>query len=433
MQKARHISEPSEPVEEINRLKHAIQELSFLNDLARSISVLTDSNKIMKTIIHKSLHAVGAMQGVITLVEKSSEKEQLKTLVRSMVSSSSQTPFHIQQSIVGWMQINKKPLVVTDPKHDERFKGIPWDQTIRTVLCVPMMVKSDLIGVLTMYNKQGDAIFTDDDARYLAIIAMQSAQVVENAQLHEKEKELQHMQAEVRLASKIQMNLLPKAVPSVKGYDIAGSMIAAQVVGGDYYDFIPMDNDRMALCLGDISGKGLPASLLMANLQATLRSQASISASPKECIRRANDLLFRSTADDKFATLFLGVLNTQNHTLTYCNAGQEHPCLFTQDTLCKRLTTGGPMVGAFDGADFAEEIIELHAGDTLVAFSDGYTEAMNKQAEHFTDQRIQQALARALDKSAKEMIEHVVGEIKIHTAGQSQYDDMTMIVIKRLE
>ena len=213
MERTKHISEPSEPTEEIQRLKRAVRELSFLNDLARSIGALTDSNKIMQTIIHKSLHAVDAMQGVITLVERSSEREQLKTLVRSMVSSSSQTPFHIQQSIVGWMQIHKKPLVVTDPTHDERFKGIPWDQTILTVLCVPMMVKSDLIGVLTMYNKKGDAIFTDEDMRFLSIIAMQSAQVVENARLYEKEKELQHMQAEIRLASKIQLNLLPKTFP----------------------------------------------------------------------------------------------------------------------------------------------------------------------------------------------------------------------------
>jgi sigma-B regulation protein RsbU (phosphoserine phosphatase) len=269
--------------------------------------------------------------------------------------------------------------------------------------------------------------------RLLDIIAMQSAQVVENARLHEKEKELEHMQAEVRLASKIQMNLLPKTLPSVNGYNIAGSMIAAQGVGGDYYDFIPIDSNRIAFCLGDVSGKGLPASLLMANLQATLRSQAFISASPKECMHRANDLLFRSTADDKFATLFLGILDAQNHTLTYCNAGQEHPFLFAQNASCKRLTTGGLMVGAFDGATFAEESIELQTGDTLVAFSDGYTEALNKQEELFTDQRIQQALEKVLSKSPKEMIEYVVGEIKTHAAGIPQFDDMTMIVIKRLE
>jgi sigma-B regulation protein RsbU (phosphoserine phosphatase) len=331
------------------------------------------------------------------------------------------------------MQIHKKPLMMTDPTHDERFKGIPWDQMIRTVLCVPMMVKSDLIGVLTMYNKKGDTVFTDEDMRFLGIIAMQSAQVVENARLYEQEKELEHMQAEIRLASKIQTNLLPKTVPSVKGYDIAGSMIAAQVVGGDYYDFIPIDSDRIAFCLGDVSGKGLPASLLMANLQATLRSQAFISASPKECMRRANELLFRSTADDKFATLFLGMLDSQNHTLTYCNAGQEHPFLFAQNAFCKRLTTGGLMVGAFDGATFAEESIELHTGDTLVAFSDGYTEAINKQAEQFSDLRVQQALESVHTKPAKEIIEHVGGEIKAHAIGLPQSDDMTMIVVKRLE
>ena len=158
------------------------------------------------------------------------------------------------------MHLNKRPLLSNSPRADERFRGITWDPSIHSILCVPLMVKSALIGVLTAYNKKDDREFTEEDQRLLAIIAMQSGQVVENARLYEEEKKLLTMEEEVRLASVIQIELLPQEAPSIPHYDIAGTSIPAQQVGGDYFDFIPVEEFSLAVCLGDVSGKGLPAS-----------------------------------------------------------------------------------------------------------------------------------------------------------------------------
>ncbi|MBM4162681.1 MAG: GAF domain-containing protein, partial [Ignavibacteria bacterium] len=252
---------------EVARLKRAVEELSTLNDLARSIGASLDSQQVMRTIVHRSLRAVNGEQGVITLVSRG-ETSDTTTLIRTQLGSSEHTKFHLDRALLGWMFLNRKPLLVDDPRHDERFRGVKFDESISSFICVPMMVKSELRGVLTVYNKKEGSGFSADDERLLAIIAAQSAQVVENARLYEEEKQLIKMREELRLASRIQTDLLPKTCPQIPGYDIAAGTIPADQVGGDYFDFINLEQNLIGLCVGDVSGKGLPASLLMANLQA---------------------------------------------------------------------------------------------------------------------------------------------------------------------
>jgi sigma-B regulation protein RsbU (phosphoserine phosphatase) len=284
--------------EEVHRLRRAVEELSILNDLSRAIGASLNSEQIMHTIIHRSLRAVTAEQGVITLVDEQAN-ESMKTLVRTAVSSAGHSKYHFNQALLGWMHINKKPLLIKDPSTDERFRGVRWDESIRSLLCVPMITKSSLRGVLTVYNKKGTGSFTEEDQRLLAIIAAQSAQVVENARLNEMEQSLIRMKEELRLAATIQIELLPKEPPTIPGYDIAGTSVPAQLVGGDYFDFVSITDKQLAITLGDVSGKGLPASLLMANLQATLRGQTLLGASAQECVRRSNRLLYQSTSAEK--------------------------------------------------------------------------------------------------------------------------------------
>jgi len=280
----------------------------------------------MHTIIGRSLRAVGAEQGVITLVDQEADKS-MKTLVRTAVSSAGHSKYHFNQALLGWMHINKKPLTINSPSTDERFRGVRWDESIRSLLCVPMIAKSALRGVLTVYNKKGQSQFTEEDQRLLAIIAAQSAQVVETARLYEMEQSLIRMKEEVRLAARIQTDLLPNCPPTPPGYDISGKSVPAQMVGGDYFDFMQMPGGRYGVTLGDVSGKGLPAALLMANLQATLRGQTLFGGSVHECIQRSNKLLAESTSPEKFVTLFYSVLVPGARTLTYCNAGHDAPML----------------------------------------------------------------------------------------------------------
>ncbi|MBL7960816.1 GAF domain-containing protein [bacterium] len=184
--------------EENRRLLRAVEELSILNDLARLIGGSMNSQEIMQTIIHRSLRAVHAEQGVITLVDEQANKP-MRTLVRSMQSSGDHPQFHLMESILGWMLLHKKPLMINDPLNDDRFRGLRWDAAIKSVLCVPLTIKAVMIGILTAYNKKDGTPFTDDDQRVMAIIAGQSAQVVENARLHEQEKNLLVKQEEQNL------------------------------------------------------------------------------------------------------------------------------------------------------------------------------------------------------------------------------------------
>ena len=416
--------------EENKRLKRAVDELSILNDLARAIGASLNTQEIIQTIVRRSLRAISAEQGVITLVEEQSQ-QSMKTLVRTMVSSKEQEHFHFSQALLGWMHLNKKPLVINDPKNDERFRGIPWDESIRSLIAVPMMAKSELRGVLTVYNKKDGKPFAEDDQRLLAIIAGQSGQVVENARLYEKEKTLVKMQEEIRLAARIQTELLPKSGPSIPGYDIVGRTIPAQEVGGDYFDFIPIDEHRLAFCLGDVTGKGLPASLLMANLQATLRGQTLTTGSPKTCLERSNQLLYQSTSPEKFATLFYAILDLQNHHIHYSNAGHDNPYLCSDRAATKRLKIGGIPLGMLPDFSFEQESVPLEDDSILVAYSDGVTEAMNAQEEMFGEERIAAVIDQHKNAPATEIIDHLVSAVKTFAAGYPQSDDITVVVMRR--
>ena len=425
-------SQSHKTIEEENKqLKRAVEELSILNDLARTIGASLNTQEIIQTIVRRSLRAMHAEQGVITLVDIQ-QQGSMKTLVRTMVSSSDQGQFHLDQALLGWMHLNKKPLVVNEPKTDTRFQGVPWDASIRSLIAVPMMVKSEVRGVLVVYNKKEGGTFSEDDQRLLAIIATQSAQVVENARLFENEQAFLLMQEDVRLASRIQMELLPKEPPKIQGYDIAGITIPAEAVGGDYFDFIPIDEHRLAICLGDVSGKGLPASLLMSNLQATLRGQTLPTSSPKECLTRSNQLLYRSTGPEKFATVFYSILDVQNHTLSFSNAGHDNPYVLSLKHEPLRLKVGGIPLAMFGEFLYEEGTVALEPGETIVIYSDGITEAMNAAEEEFSEQRVEAVLCDHHLGSAKEIVDQLIATAKAHAGDTPQSDDMTIVVVKRL-
>jgi len=239
------------------------------------------------------------------------------------------------------------------------------------------------------------------------------------------------MQEELRLAARIQTELLPHTSPEIAGYEIAGRTIPAQEVGGDYYDFIPIDEHRMAFCLGDVTGKGLPASLLMANLQATLRGQTLTTGSPKTCLERSNQLLFQSTSPEKFATLFYAILDSQNHQVYYSNAGQDNPYLCSTQSGIKRLKVGGIPLGMLPDFVFEQESVPLEEDSLLVVYSDGVTEAMNAEEEMFGDDRIAAVLDQHKLAPASEIINQLVAAVKNHAAGHPQSDDITVVVVRR--
>lgn len=419
-------------IEENRQLRKAVDELSVLNELAMDIGGSVDSEKIMHSVISRSTRAVGAEQGDITLVSKDSASNK-HTLVRSMDSSTGHSAFHLDQNLLGWMQINKKSLVINNPGSDDRFREVKWAPSIHSVLSAPLMAKSNLIGILTVYNKEDAREFTESDRRLLSIIASQSAQVVENVRLYEEEQAYREIQQEVEIAAKIQKKLLPAESPAVDGYRISGKNQTALGVGGDYFDFIRIDKGSWAICLGDVSGKGMPAALLMANLQAILRSHLISQISPGEVLKVANQQLFKNTGAEQFATFFLGILDTRAHILRYSNGGHEYPYIVSRGGKQRRLQSGGLPLGMLNQQEYQEDTVDMESGDCLFIYSDGITESMNTEEEEFGEQRLQEILLKDWQDNGEpdRLIDRIFAASIRHRGQRQLFDDMTAVAVLR--
>ncbi len=419
---------------EIQRLRAAVQELAVLNDIATAISSVYELDQVVELIVLKCVKHLKVEQGAVMLLEDEQSSDPFQTMIRQADSQTEIIPYHLGVQLSGWMLQNQKPLIVNDFQHDDRFKvGANLEFPIRSLLSVPLRLQGRMIGLLNVFNKQDESGFTEEDQRLLSIIAAQSAQVIENARLYEEEQVLMRMEEDLRVAYEIQVNLLPEANPEIPGYDIAGKSIPAREVGGDYYDFIEISEDRWAFCLGDISGKGVPASILMANLQATLRSQTLFGNSCRECLERSNKLLYRSTDIQKFATLFYGILDIQKHHVEYSKAGHEAPFLFAKNSEVRRLNTGGTILGFMENSSYNEETIPFKPGDVLVIYSDGITEAMNEEEEQFGEEGLEPVIRENIELPAEQLIDRIVEAARAFAGEQPPMDDMTLLVIKRNE
>ena len=417
--------------EENIRLKRAVEELSILNEIASAISSTMEVEEITRLILSKCIDRIDVEQGTITLL-KESVTDPFKTFVRVEDSPVKGVPYRLGVSLAGWMLKNQKPLLTNDLVSDPRFKGVDREEAkIRSMLCVPLKVKNEMIGLISLFNKKKGA-FTPDDQRLLAIIAMQSAQVIESARLYEEERKLQQMEEDLRTARNIQRSLLPKQNPSLPNADIVGLNLQAREVGGDYYDFISLDKDRLGIVIADVSGKGMPAALLMANVQATLRAQTSQDHSPKECVARSNSLLCRSVERGQFVSLFCGILNIKERSLTYTNAGHCYPLIFDQKGEFRELEKGGLILGVLDGYPYEEESIVLRPGELLLLYTDGITEAFNERNEQFEEERLIKAVQENLTLDAEEISQQIVNRVVAFQADVPQSDDLTLVVMKVL-
>lgn len=416
--------------EENRRLKRAVEELSILNELATEIGTAHDSAHILEKLVRRAREAVHAEQTVITMLR--SDAMTAETVIRVTSNPSTAIRYRLQDSVVGWIYTHKQPLVVNDCANDVRFKTEAGEVGARSLLAAPLMVKAKLIGVLTAYNQKDGGGFTADDKRLIAILASQSAQILERARLYQEEQRLERLDRELELAAEIQRRLVPATAPEVDGYQIAATMLPARLVGGDLFDFIPVEPHRLAFCLGDASGKGLPAALLMANLQAILRGQALAEVSEDTCLRLSNTLLYRSTGAECFATVFYGVLDSARHALRYCNGGHNYPFFVSSAGAIRRLSVGGPVLGVLERWSADVDELPFQPGDALVVFSDGVTEATDERDEPFGEDRLGELIVRHAQQSPRDLIDIIVAAVRQHATRSAQTDDMTLVVMKRV-
>ena len=419
--------------QEIEKLRRTVQQLSLLNDLAQAIGLSESSEEMIAAVVRRAKRALEVEQVMIYFVEHSGDEDVFKTMVRDRTMHVRRA-FHFDEALRSMMEYHREPFLTNDPHNENRLNGVEMDDGLRSLLCVPMMVRGKLTGLVAACNKLGTDGFAEEDQRLLAIMANQSAQILETTRLREEERAYERLHRDVQMARDIQTGLLPDSAPAVAGYDLAGCSVPAEMVGGDYFDYIEFEDGRVGICLGDVSGKGVPASLLMANLQATLRGQARIHTSAAECVTWSNRLLFNSTASDKFVTLFYCILDPQTHELTYCNAGHERPLLLscTPEGDCREeLEGGGPILGVIDDYAYTEGRVGLEPGSLLLVYSDGLTDAVDTFDRPFGVERVVDVLKGLKQASAQETLDGLLAAVKKHCAGTPAFDDVTLIAIRR--
>ena len=302
--------------------------------------------------------------------------------------------------------------------------------------CLAPMVDRNgrLVGVVALGGRQSEEPYSGEDIRLLTVVSLQSALTVQTICLSEEmaarieaERRAEH---EVEIAKEVQRQLLPAAAPARPGFACAGACIQAKSVGGDYYDFVELGGERIAFLLADVSGKGIAAALLMANLQATLRSQYAGGADdPARLLERANRLFFASTPGNRYATLFLAEFDRATGELRYVNCGHVPPVLARAGGAVETLDATGTVIGLFEDWFGDSAVTALEPGDTLVVCSDGVTEALSDDEEEYGEDRFRDAVAARRGLTVPELLAAVQTEVQ-QFAGAVQSDDLTLLVAR---
>ena len=294
-------------------------------------------------------------------------------------------------------------------------------QQLGTALIVPMRRGEETIGFMSLGRKLSDQEFVPDEIEFLAGAADQTASAIYSLGLRKQAQEYEE-------AREIQERLLPKQIPQEPGFEISGSWHPARAVGGDYFDVFELGDNKLGLCIGDVSGKGMPAALLMSNLQAVVKALATDHISPKELMEKVNRVMWRNTTEDKFITLFYALVDVKRRTLQFTNAGHNAPILTRQDGTQVRLEEGGLIVGAFEESAYLQGRIDLRPGDRLVMFTDGITEAVNGEEQEFGEKRLVEASLCGRQLRA-EALQNSLFDIVTEFCGGEFEDDATILVV----
>ncbi len=386
-------------------------------------------NELLETIMDLANRAVRFERGLLMLLEGGS----LKPHVVRVPPSEAGRAISLSRTIADRVMKNHESILTSDALFDDRFKaGMSVEiQQIRSLMCVPLWNNREVIGLIYLDSRQRAGLFTRDDLTLLTHLANVAAVKIENARLFEQAVAAERMEQEIQKAAEIQNHLLPTDGPPIAGYDVFGTSLMCRAVGGDYFDYLPLDEGLIGVALGDVAGKGLPAALLMASLQASLRALSELGLPPDNMMTRLNRLLCRTVPENRFVTFFYSLLDPKAHTLTYVNAGQNPPYIVRRGQPAERLAQTGPPLGLFDTTKYTAKTVSMSAGDILVCYSDGVTEARGGTEEEFGEERLTDLVGREHAGTPIDIIKRITEAMLSFCAGHSYQDDVTMVVLKR--
>ncbi|HZN03661.1 MAG TPA: SpoIIE family protein phosphatase [Candidatus Polarisedimenticolia bacterium] len=405
------------------------QALQIIFEADKELVFHRPLDELLEKIMDLTRRAVRFERGLLMLLEGGT----LRSHVVRVPEAETGKPIAISRTITDRVIKKQESILTSDALFDERFKaGQSVEiQQIRSLMCAPLWDNREVIGLIYLDSRQKAGLFTLDDLKLLTHLANVAAVKIENARLFEQAVAAERMEQEIQKAAEIQNHLLPSEGPPIEGYEIFGTSLMCRAVGGDYYDYVPLENGCYGLGLGDVAGKGLPAALLMASFQASLRALSEMGLSPDDTIRRLNRLLCKSIPENRFVTFFYAVLDPKTHVLTYVNAGQNPPYIVRVAGGSDRLEQSGPPLALLEDTTYKAHRTRLEPGDVLVCYSDGVSEACGPSEEEFGEMRLTEVVARDMTLSAAEHVRTLTEALLSHCAGRTYQDDVTLVVLKR--
>jgi serine phosphatase RsbU (regulator of sigma subunit) len=380
--------------------------------------------ELLQIVLDLGIQAVNAQRGVLLILEggqlvaraHKGEGFRISTAVRDRV---------INENL---------SILVRNAQLDDAFKGRMSivEQKVHTMMAVPLQAKDRVVGLIYLDSPFVLREFTKDDLDLLTLMANQAALRIVSSMLADSEQAERLMRRDLTQAAEIQQRMLPAAAPQVPGTDLAGFNAACRTVGGDYYDFFSYPDGRVALALGDVSGKGMPASLLMAELHARVQVLAEEPGDLGAFMVRLNKATCAKCPSNRFITFFFCTLDVASGSLAFANAGHNPPIIMRASGAAEMLEGGGPVLGIVSVAPYSEMHAHLDRGDMLVLYSDGVTEATNESYEEFGEERFIQVLRAQRDQPAAVIVEAVKNALTEFAAGAPQADDITLVVARRV-
>ena len=327
-----------------------------------------------------------------------------------------------------------KSVLTADAQHDPRYASQTMALLdIRSVLAVPLSVSEEnIFGLIYADAPSGKATFSEEHLNILTTLASVASIRVENAKLLEERFEKERIKRELELATEIQHSFQPSSPPVMDDYEFQGISFSCYEIGGDYYDFIQLPEGRMMIALGDVSGKGTAAALLMSSLHAAIHAQVTANISLLETVKSVNQYLAKNTPSNRFVTLFAAELDPPTGILNYINAGHNPPLVGRANGKVEQLDAGGFPLGIMPQAEYEIGQLQLNPGDSLVIYSDGVSEANNLKDEEFGMERLTQVVSKNIRASAAGLRDKVENALSIFTQTAPANDDITLVIVKRL-
>ncbi|MFA5480187.1 MAG: SpoIIE family protein phosphatase [Candidatus Muiribacteriota bacterium] len=413
--------------EELKIKSNELNVLYSINSFVRNTLVV---DELLKMIVDTIIYSMKVQRASVILIGDDEDGEDI--IVSGIIGKSKKRVdnFKVKDRGVVSEYIVKhgKAVKIMPGEFNQKFKGKYHDNyQTESFISVPVKIKNRVIAIINVTDKQEGRTFNDDDLKVLEILANQTAITVENFRLSSQLIEREKISHELNIARDIQMKLMPTAKIDTKDYLIDFMCIPAKEVGGDYVDFIDIDEFNKAVVIGDVSGKGVPAAMLMVMLRTLIRSFAIRELSPATLVEKVNNLLVEDIDPKVFATLFYGVYNIRKKTLRFCNAGHNYPILVRNGKIISELNTGDVVMGFFENYAFHEDTIKLEKNDILYLFTDGVVEAQSSNGKIYGNQKFNALLEEVKPET---VFDKLLDDIKVFVGKEHFSDDLTISYLR---